>query len=118
MIYSVTGDGAQLLEASEFGAGSMDGNEDKLSARLALLQGCVAVYSQAVGASAIRQLKAMGVQAIKVEPGVAIGELLQLQRDLCQGPTGWLALALESRPSVDASRFESMAQEGWQEEWS
>ena len=31
----------------------MDGNEDKLSVKIAALEGCIAVYSQAVGASAI-----------------------------------------------------------------
>ena len=62
-VYHVTMDEARIAEAIAFEAASHDGNEDKLAARIAALGGCAAVYCQAVGASAIAQLKKVGVQA-------------------------------------------------------
>ncbi|MEW8013647.1 MAG: NifB/NifX family molybdenum-iron cluster-binding protein [Candidatus Sedimenticola endophacoides] len=115
-IYSVDPDQVQLMEATEFGELSMDGNEDKLAAKIAVLEGCIAVYSQAVGASAINQLKAKGIQPVKVSPGADIGELLKsLQEELKQGPSSWLAKAIASTMPADLSRFDAMESEGWEE---
>jgi len=60
-VYAVDPAKAILVEATQFGTPAMDGNEDKLAAKIAALTGCVAVYCQAVGASAIAQLIAQGV---------------------------------------------------------
>lgn len=57
VLYGVDMDQSRLLNVVEFGALSQDGNEDKLSAKLELLEGCIAVYCRACGASALRALR-------------------------------------------------------------
>lgn len=115
-IYAIDPEHAGFVEACEFGLLGMDGNEDKLAAKIAALDGCVAVYSQAVGASAINQLKANGIQPIKVSPGVEIADLVEsLQQELREGPSRWLAKAISMRSADDASRFDAMEAEGWEE---
>ncbi|MEW8290943.1 MAG: NifB/NifX family molybdenum-iron cluster-binding protein [Candidatus Thiodiazotropha endolucinida] len=115
-IYAVDQEKVCFVEANEFGVLAMDGNEDKLAAKIAVLDGCIAVYSQAVGASAIQQLKAQGIQPVKVSPGSEIRELLEnLQEELRQGPGSWLAKAIASTMPVDPARFDKMEEEGWEE---
>lgn len=115
-VYAVEPGRAQLVEAAQFGRLAQDGNEDKLVAKLDALDGCIAVYTQAVGASAISQLKARGIQPMKVAPGTPIGELLAtLQGELRGGPDSWLAQALRRRSPADPGRFDSMDGEEWQE---
>lgn len=116
VIYGVGEESVCCIEACEFDHVEMDGNEDKLVAKIAALEGCVAVYSEAVGASAVRQLKARGIQPVKVMHGASISKLLSLLQDeLQQGPTGWLARAIEGEMGDDPGRFDQMEAEGWQE---
>lgn len=115
-VYRVGPSGYALLEVAQFGRLDMDGNEDKLGAKIEALDGCVAVYCQAVGASAIGKLRAQGVQPIKVAPGTLISALLHaLKRELRDGPSAWLQRAIEQQAPRSASRFDAMAAEGWQE---
>ncbi|WP_428610592.1 NifB/NifX family molybdenum-iron cluster-binding protein [Sedimenticola sp.] len=115
-IYAVDQERTCLVEACEFGAADMDGNEDKLAEKIAALDGCIAVYSQAIGASAIGQLKAQGIQPVKVSPGAEIGDLIEsLQDELRQGPGSWLAKAIASTLPADPDRFDAMESEGWDE---
>lgn len=115
-VYAVDQDKACLVEASEFGVLEMDGNEDKLTTKIEALSGCIAVYSQAVGASAINQLKASGIQPVKVSPGAVIRDLLaSLQDELRQGPSSWLAKAIASTLPANPERFDAMEEEGWEE---
>ena len=115
-IYAVDRDQACFVEASEFGFLDMNGNEDKLVAKIAVLEGCVAVYSQAVGASAISQLKAKGIQPVKVAPDTSIAQLLAtLQQELKEGPSSWLARAIADTLPADPDRFDRMDAEGWSE---
>ena len=126
VIYAVDQERSCFLEAVEFGGqeGPSEGprmkatgfNENKLADKITVLEGCIAVYSQAVGASAINQLKARGIQPIKVSSGTLISDLLgALQEELRQGPSSWLARAIESATPSDPSRFDRMEEEGWQE---
>jgi len=113
-LYRVDPGHATLLEASEFGKLAQDGNEDKLEAKLDMLKGCAAVYCQAVGSSAVRQLMMRGVQPIKVVEGALITDLLEsLQDEMRQGPSSWLAKAIAAQKGPDMSRFDDMEQEGW-----
>ncbi|MCW2306904.1 NifB/NifX family molybdenum-iron cluster-binding protein [Rhodobium gokarnense] len=113
-VYHVTMDEARFAEAIAFEAASQDGNEDKLAARIAALAGCAAVYCQAVGASAIGQLKTVGVQPLKVAPGTPIkAQLSQLQQELREGPALWIVRALSEER--DPNRFDDMEAEGWSE---
>jgi nitrogen fixation protein NifX len=114
-IYELSEDDARLIEAVEFHDSdtAMDGHEGKLAAKISLLDGCGAVYCNAVGASAIKQLLAAGIQPMKVAEGTDIDELLcGLNQSLNDNPPAWLARNLKPR---DASRFDVMDEEGWQE---
>jgi nitrogen fixation protein NifX len=114
-IYELSEDDAKLIEAVEFHDSdtAMDGHEGKLAAKIDLLSGCVAVYCNAVGASAIKQLLAAGIQPMKVPEGMVIDELLcGLNQSLNDNPPAWLAKNMKAK---DASRFDDMASEGWSE---
>ncbi len=116
VIYRVDAAGSELLEVAQFGRLDMDGNEDKLAAKIEALGDCVAVYCQAIGASAIGQLKPRGIQPIKVTPDTPIDGLLGgLRRELAEGPSPWLARAMERHAPQRADRFDLMEAEGWSE---
>jgi len=113
-IYAVDDERAKLVQVAEFPEESMDGNENKLGEKIAALAGSAAVYCLAVGASAVSQLLAAGIQPIRLEEQAAIDPLLDdLCRAIREGGVSWVDRAL--RRDADASRFERMAEEGWQE---
>lgn len=115
-IYGVNPGHAQLLKVIEFGDQEQDGNEDKLVSKLELLDGCIAVYCRACGASAVRQLLAIGVQPVKVAEAARIDELIDsLQGELREGPSTWLAKAIQRTRGGDQRRFDAMAAEAWDE---
>ncbi len=115
-IYAVNPEQAEFVEAAQFGVQEQDGNEDKLAVKFDLLKECVAVYCQAVGASAVRQLVALGIQPVKVHEGSPIQKLLDdLQNELRSGPSSWLARAIKQQSGGDAARFDELADEDWQE---
>lgn len=115
-VYAVNPEQAELMEAAQFGELAQDGNEDKLSVKLQLLDGCAAVYCQAVGASAIKQIIAQGIQPIKVHEGSTIKNLLaDLQAEMKSGPSSWLAKAINQNQAPDPKRFDAMEEEGWDE---
>jgi len=114
--YAIASDGASQVEISEFGVLAQDGNEDKLDEKIALLEGCEAVYCQAAGPSAVKRLLSMGVQPIKVSEGACIAGLIDdLQAEMKAGASGWLAKALEKKKPASMSRFDEMEQDGWDE---
>lgn len=116
VLHRVSASGYDLLEVVQFGRLDMDGNEDKLGAKIQVLSGCVAVYCQAVGASAMVQLRTAGIQPIKVAPGTRISGLLRgLQQELRDGPSAWLSRAINQRQPRGADRFDRMEAEGWRE---
>lgn len=116
VIYAVDPEHSKMLEVAQFGQLAQDGNEDKLIVKLTALQGCIAVYSQAVGASAVRQLKSLGIQPVKVSAGTEITELLEsIQDELRSGPATWLARAIDAQKPSDPNRFDDMEAEGWDE---
>ncbi len=115
-IYAVGVEHARLFEAVQFDSVEQDGDEDKLVARIAMLEGCAAVYCQAVGSSAIRQLLAHGVQPVKVTAGADIAALTESVQDLLRsGAPAWLAKAVTRRPGQSSGRFDAMEAEGWEE---
>jgi nitrogen fixation protein NifX len=114
-IYSLAEDDARLIEVAEFHDSDvvMDGHEGKLASKIELLAGCAAVYCNAVGASAIKQLLAAGIQPMKVEEGTPVNALLcDLNKSLKNAPPAWLAKRLQNK---DADRFAAMEAEGWSE---
>ena len=131
-IYAVDLERTELIEAAQFGDLAQDGNDDckdaggralhgasaegKLAEKIHLLNGCTAVYCQAIGASAIKQIVAQGIQPIKVHEGSAIADLLtDLQNEMKSGPSAWLAKAISQHKGPDPDRFNAMAEEGWDE---
>lgn len=106
----------RLLQVSEFGDLEQDGNEDKLAEKIDLLDGCIAVYCRACGASAVRQLLARGIQPVKVSEGSEIADMISsLQQELQEGPSAWLARAIRSQREIAPARFDDMEAEGWSE---
>lgn len=115
-IYAINSEQATLLEVAQFGRLDQDGNEDKLAIKMAALEGCGIVYSQAIGSSAVQQLLRLNIQPVRVEPGAKIGELIKaLQEDLVNGPSAWVAKALATQNRADSNRFDAMEDEGWEE---
>lgn len=114
-IYRVEAERVSLVRVAEFGTLARDGDENKLLEKFVLLDGCAAVYSQAVGPSAVRQLMALGVQPLKVPEGSGINALLSgLQHELQSGAKGWIGRALTAQKR-DQCRFDAMETEGWEE---
>lgn len=115
-VYQVDMDNATLHEALQFGQQAQDGNDDKLAAKIALIDGCAAVYCQAVGASAVQQLLLAGIQPVKVSQNAVIAELIEaLQQELRSGPSAWLAKAMSRQQRADPTRFSTMAEDAWEE---
>lgn len=115
-IYELSDDDARLVEVAEFTDRdtAMDGHEGKLAAKIDLLAGCAAVYCNAVGASAIKQLLARDIQPLKVEEGTPIDALLgELGHTLQTSPPVWMVKQIRRQMAGD--RFGSMAEEEWQE---
>jgi nitrogen fixation protein NifX len=116
VVYSIDQRGHHLVEVIQFARLEMDGNEDKLGAKIGALDGCVVVYCEAVGASAVSQLRAKGIQPIKVAAGVSVSSLIrELQSELREGPRAWLARAMANREPGRHRRFDAMEAEGWSE---
>ena len=115
VIYGVNPEKKALLSLAEFDALGADESEAKLAEKLHVLDGCIAVYCRACGASGVRRLLDQGIQPVKVVEGSTINELIEaLQDELKQGPSTWLAKAMQKN-TLDFSRFNKMEMEGWDE---
>ncbi|MCK9282677.1 MAG: NifB/NifX family molybdenum-iron cluster-binding protein [Rhodocyclaceae bacterium] len=115
VVYGLDAERAQLAEVIEYPPESMDGNENKLPAKIQALSGCAAVYCLAAGASAVRQLLANGIQPIRLDDEAAIEPILAQLRDAIRhGGIAWVDKAVKLQ-SGDAGRFDRMAAEGWDE---
>ena len=117
-IYAIDAEHAMLVEVAEFPAesynNSMDGNESKLTEKIAALTGCAAVYCLAVGGSAVRQLLAGGIQPVRMEEETSIESLvLELRKAVREGGIVWIDKLIKR--DHDSHRFDRMAEEGWQE---
>ena len=116
VIYGVDQARAKVLSAAEFADQEQDGDEDKLVSKLNLLEGCIAVYCKACGASAVRQLLSVGIQPVKVSQITDIQTLIEiLQLELREGPSAWLARAVQRIEGINGQRFDAMADQAWDE---
>ena len=115
-VYEVTPDKATLVGVAEFAEEAMDGNEDKLGAKVEFLEGCAAVYVMAIGASAIKKLMAKGIQPIRVDEIDGIDELLtEISRAMKEGGVAWIDRAIAAQTKVaEGDRFATMEEEGWE----
>jgi len=116
VVYEVTPDKATLVGVAEFAEEAMDGNEDKLSAKVDFLAGCAAVYVMAIGASAIKKLMAGGVQPIRINEVDAIDDLLaEISKAMSEGGVAWIDRAIAAQAKAkEEDRFASMEEEGWE----
>ena len=117
-MFALDGERAQLVQVAEVPPEAMDGNENKLPAKIAALDGCAAVYCLAAGASAVKQLLAAGVQPVRLDDEAAIEPLLrQINAAIREGGIGWVDKAVRKQRdgAADASRFDRMAEESWEE---
>ena len=115
-IYDVVPDKATLVGVAEFADELMDGNEGKLSAKVEFLDGCNAVYVTAIGASAIKQLTARGIQPIRINEVDHVDVLLHdIARAMSEGGVSWIdrAIAAQAKSRSD-DRFAAMEEEGWE----
>lgn len=116
VIYAIDADTFTLIEAKTFTEKAQDGNENKLIEKLEALADCAAVYCRAVGGSAMQQLVAKGIQPVKLAEETPISQLIHdIQTEMQQGASGWLAKALRKNSPTENNRFDEMEQEGWQE---
>lgn len=116
VIHAIDSHRSRLVEVVQFGPLHQDGNEDKLSVKIAALEGCAAVYCEAIGTSAVNQLRVAGIQPLKVASGTRVAEILAgLRQELRAGPSAWLARAVGAQRDRDTSRFDAMVAEGWRE---
>ncbi len=114
-IYGVNPERSALMNVIEFTDIEPEHDEGKLAIKIENLDGCIAVYSRACGASAVKQLINIGIQPVKVHEGAEISELIEaLQQELLAGPSTWLAKALQKN-TLNESRFDDMEMEGWDE---
>lgn len=117
-IYDVTPDKATLVGVAEFAEESMDGNEGKLAAKVDFLEGCAAVYVLAIGASAIKQLTARGIQPIRINEVDTLDDLLRdISTAIGAGGVAWIerAIAAQARAGTGTGdRFATMEEEGWE----
>ena len=116
VVYDVTPDKATLVGVAEFAEEAMDGNEDKLGAKVDFLEGCAAVYVMAIGASAIKKLMAKGVQPIRINEVDAVDDLLgEISKAMSEGGVAWIdrAIAVQTKAKSE-DRFASMEEEGWE----
>lgn len=117
VIYDIGTEGANLVAVGSFPEEAMDGNESKLVAKVDFLAGCSAVYVMAIGASAIKQLLAKGIQPIRVDEFDDIpGLIREVTRAMKEGGVPWVDRALaQAVRAASSARFEQMETEGWQE---
>ncbi|MER2518347.1 MAG: NifB/NifX family molybdenum-iron cluster-binding protein [Candidatus Accumulibacter phosphatis] len=118
-IYEVTPEQATLFAVGDFSREAMDGNEEKLAAKVEFLDNCAAVYVLAIGASAIKQLLARGIQPVRINADDDVQELLDaIVLALNQGGVPWIERALAARAGQHSEhseqRFARMEEEGWE----
>ena len=75
-LYDLTESHWELVELVEYGSPKKGHDEQKLKYRIEALKGCQAMYCNAVGSSAIRQLLANNIQPLKIDPGQEISLIL------------------------------------------
>jgi len=119
LIYGVAKDNWSLFEAIEYP--TIDENtHDKLPVRISDLEQCSAIYCNACGAAAIRQLLAYDINPVKVTEGANIHRLLMdIQTELKGSPSGWLARALKNavrkreKATTAGKRLDQLMDEEW-----
>jgi nitrogen fixation protein NifX len=95
-VYEIDANGWRFVQSFEFGSDlAEDGNEDKLSPKLAAIADVAIVYVAAIGGSAAARVVAHKIHPVKVAGPELISEILdKLQVVLAGTPPPWLRKAL------------------------
>jgi nitrogen fixation protein NifX len=95
-VYEVSPSGYAFVQDFPFGEDlAEDGNEDKLSPKLAAIHDCAIVYVAAIGGSAAARVVASKIHPVKVNQPEPILDILdKLQETLAGTPPPWLRKAL------------------------
>lgn len=121
LIYGVGPDSFALIEAIEYRNVDEDRHQ-KLPMRIHDLEvlDCAAIYCNACGVSAIKQLLESGVNPVKVPVGLKIHSLIaELQKNLLGEPSGWVKRVLMSKLQAsqpgfnEQQRLEQLMDEEW-----
>ncbi|MCY9878129.1 NifB/NifX family molybdenum-iron cluster-binding protein [Vibrio natriegens] len=116
LIYGIYHTEWHLMEAIEYRTSGPA--HDKLPSRIEDLSGCAAIFCNACGASAIRQLLECDIQPVKVNEKCDIHFLLnEVLAELDSAHTGWLSRALKKNKQPDTSGTEKMLTQLMDEEW-
>lgn len=119
LIYGVSDEHWSLMEAIEYPTIN-ENTHDKLPARISDLEECSAIYCNACGAAAIRQLLAHDIHPVKVSEGANIHlQIADIQEELKGQPMGWLARALKrtERKSRVTEQVDTRLDRLMDEEW-
>lgn len=107
-LYAIKAERFQLLGIVDCETG--EGHDsNRLGARIAALSGCRVVLCNEIGQGALRQLRDVGIEALRVPEGAGVMALLK----------SWQAgeLGMGPRASAEpAGRFDQYLEEGWQDE--
>jgi len=95
-VYEIDAAGYRFIEDFPFGDDlAEDGNEDKLSPKLAAIGDCAIVYVAAIGGSAAARVVASKIHPVKVAQPEPILDILDKLQDVLKGtPPPWLRKAL------------------------
>ncbi len=96
LIYELSESECRLVQHVRFeGALEEDGNEDKLSPKIAAIRDCALLYVAAIGGSAAARVIAHKIHPVKVAETETIEQVLEkLQQVLRKTPPPWLRKAL------------------------
>ena len=96
-VYDIDTAGYRFVQDFAFGEDlAEDGNEDKLSPKLAAIIDCAIVYVAAIGGSAAARVVASKIHPIKVTAPEPILDILDKLQDVLKGtPPPWLRKVLE-----------------------
>ncbi|MBD9356089.1 NifB/NifX family molybdenum-iron cluster-binding protein [Methylomonas albis] len=115
-VYGIDGSTATPLAVKSFAKEQRDGNDDKLKPKLAWLAGCDMVYCGSVGGTATNELIKLGAHPVIVKGGPDIEEIItELQQEMTGAMSPLLERIFKHKTAKDSSRFEEMADEGWDE---
>jgi nitrogen fixation protein NifX len=111
-VYDVTPDAVRFVENFSFGSDlAEDGNEDKLSPKLAAIGDCALLYVAAIGGSAAARVVALKIHPVKVAGPEPILDILDKLQEVLRGtPPPWLRKAL-LKGQARAHDFEDDSQE-------
>jgi nitrogen fixation protein NifX len=111
-VYDVTAEGYRYVQTFDFGGELQeDGNEDKLSPKLAAIADCAILYVAAIGGSAAARVVAVKIHPIKVAQPEPILDILEKLQDVLRGtPPPWLRKALTKGQPRDASFDEELGE--------